>query len=312
MKKSFCIAFVLCCAAIAQTSTPTGAITGTLFDSIGDPVDNNTVQAKNTVSGAVFKATTSAKGKYTLADLPPGTYDITGSAPGLTASEKKGVSIQASQTVSLDIRLGDTTQLNTLGEDRYRITADTKRHAPPSGPTPRTVDGKPDLSGVWWHPAPWIPVNPSFSRRRLRSKSNAAMPMARIARRRIACHPGRCATVRYGSSCRARIFWFIFPMTRAPASIRSIWMAAAIQPIPTRLGTGTRSGVGTAIPWWWIASGSTRESGWTSNHTLTRTNCISWSATIAPISAISKSKLRLTTPACWRNLDPETRRRPGE
>lgn len=162
MKKPLCLAFVLCCAAIAQTSAPGGAITGTLFDSIGDPVDNNTVQAKNTDSGAVFKATTSAKGKYTLADLPPGTYDISASAPGLTAFEKKGVSIRASQTVSLDIRLGDTTQLNTLGEDRYRITADTKRHAPPSGPTPRTVGGKPDLSGVWWQPRTVDPGKPEF------------------------------------------------------------------------------------------------------------------------------------------------------
>jgi hypothetical protein len=147
---------------IAQSATPTGSITGTLFDSIGDPVDNNVVQAKNTESGVVFKATTSAKGKYTLGDLPPGTYDISGSAPGLTAVEKKGIAVQASETVSLDLRLGDTTQLNTLGEDRYRITADTKRHAPPSGPTPRTLDGKPDLSGVWWQPRTVDAGKPEF------------------------------------------------------------------------------------------------------------------------------------------------------
>ena len=43
------------------------------------------MQAKNAESGAVFKATTSATGKYTLADLPPGTYDVSASAPGLRA-----------------------------------------------------------------------------------------------------------------------------------------------------------------------------------------------------------------------------------
>jgi hypothetical protein len=164
MKNSLCLTVVLCWAALAQSTAPTGSgsISGTLFDSIGDPIDNNAVQAKNAGSGAVFKATTSATGKYTLADLPPGTYDISAAVPGLRAFEKKGVAVQASQTASLDIRLGDTTQLNTLGEDRFRIAADTKRHAPPSGPAPRTYDGKPDLSGVWWQPRTVDPGKPEF------------------------------------------------------------------------------------------------------------------------------------------------------
>src|SRR5271163_910018 len=115
MKNSLCLVLLLglaAMAAIAQTAAPTGSITGTVFDSIGDPVDSTPVQAKNTQSSAVFKATTSRSGKYTLADLPPGTYDISASAPGLTAAEKKGVAVQASQIAALDLRLGDTTQLN--------------------------------------------------------------------------------------------------------------------------------------------------------------------------------------------------------
>jgi Carboxypeptidase regulatory-like domain len=160
MRNSLCITLILCSAAIAQSTAPTGSISGTLLDSIGDPIDNNQVQAKN-AAGAVFKATTSAAGKYTIADLPPGTYQISVAVPGLRAFDK-GVTVQASQTASLDIRLGDTTQLNTLGEDRFRIAADTKRHAPPTGPTPRTVDGKPDLSGVWWQPRTIDPGKPEF------------------------------------------------------------------------------------------------------------------------------------------------------
>jgi len=165
MKNSLCLSLILCCAvtaAIAQTAAPAGSISGTLFDSIGDPVDSAPVQAKNAESGTVFKSTTSAKGKYTLADLPPGNYDISATAPGLTAAEKKGVTVQASQIAALDLRLGDTTQLNTLGEDRLRVTADMKRHAPPSGPAPRSFDGKPDLSGVWWNPRTVDPGKPEF------------------------------------------------------------------------------------------------------------------------------------------------------
>src|SRR5580698_8961738 len=161
--RSVILSFVLAAlTALAQGATPTGSISGTLSDSIGDPIDNNVVQAKNAESGAVFKATTSAAGKYTLADLPAGAYDITAAVPGLRAFEKKGVAVEASQVASLDIRLGDTTQLNTLGEDRFRIAADMKRHAPPAGPTPRTYDGKPDLSGVWWQPRTVDPGKPEF------------------------------------------------------------------------------------------------------------------------------------------------------
>jgi len=161
--RSVIFSLALAAGFLATAATaPTGSISGTLYDSIGDPIENNTVQAKNADSGAVFKATTTAAGKYTLAGLPPGAYDVTAAVPGLRAFEKKGVAVQASQAASLDIRLGDTTQLNTLGEDRFRIAADAKRHAPPSGPTPRTYDGKPDLSGVWWQPRTVDPGKPDW------------------------------------------------------------------------------------------------------------------------------------------------------
>jgi hypothetical protein len=139
-----------------------GSISGVLLDSIGDPVDNNAVEAKNAESGAVFKATTSASGLYTLAGLPPGVYDVSANAPALRPFEKKGIRVESAQTAKLDIRLADTTQLNTLGEDRTHQVADLKRHKPPSGPTPRTVDGHPDLSGVWWRPRVVDPGNPEF------------------------------------------------------------------------------------------------------------------------------------------------------
>jgi hypothetical protein len=160
--KSFALALVAATAAFAQNTPATGSIAGTLFDSIGDPIDHNEVRAENADSHAVFKATTSAKGKFTLEGLPPGKYYVMASAPGLQSFGMKGVPVKASLTLKFDIHLADTTQLNTLGEDRLRITADSKRHAPPSGPAPRTPDGKPDLSGVWWNPRTVDPGKPEF------------------------------------------------------------------------------------------------------------------------------------------------------
>jgi hypothetical protein len=149
-------------AATAQTNGATGAIHGTLFDSIGDPIDNTAVLVQNADSKAVFKAITSPQGKYEITGLPPGTYYVAASTPGLKPFAMKGVVVKASLALKLDIHLADTTQLNTLGEDRLRLAADNKRDNPPPGPTPRTFDGKPDLSGVWWQPRTVDPGQPEF------------------------------------------------------------------------------------------------------------------------------------------------------
>jgi len=184
MKNSLWLVLILSVSAMAQGSAPAGSISGTLYDSNGDPIDHNAVQAKNEATGAVFKTTTSTAGKYAIADLPPGAYEVTASAPGLTGFSKKGVAVEASQSANLDIHLGDTTQLNTLGEDRTHLLADMKRDIPPNGPTPRMPDGHPDLSGVWWRARTidpgkpeWLPEALAITKER-RETNNADSPQA--------------------------------------------------------------------------------------------------------------------------------------
>ena len=149
-------------AAVIAFGQQGGSIAGNVHDPIGGIAAGAPVQATNTATGAVQRATSSMQGAYVFADLPAGTYDVAVNIPGLAPFSQKGVAVSTGKTARVDIDLKETTQLGTLGEDPLAIAADQKRHHPPTGPTPRTLDGKPDLSGVWWSPRTVDPGKPEF------------------------------------------------------------------------------------------------------------------------------------------------------
>jgi hypothetical protein len=140
---------LLCSVAFAQT----GAISGRIADEFDISVSGASVQAKD-AAGKEFKAISTASGEYTIDKLPPGAYEITVTALNMKNFVKKDFAVAATEASRLDVTLVASANLGTLGDgDRFTLAVQRRMgSAPPSGPTPRLPDGKPDLSGYWIQP----------------------------------------------------------------------------------------------------------------------------------------------------------------
>jgi hypothetical protein len=138
-----------------------GTITGTVVDLSGDPVPNTEIQATNAETKAVYKATSSAAGVYTLTPLPAGTYELSNKTPQFSRLVQRGVRITAAQALQLNLHLQDF-QLNTLGDGRDFFAFRDTPHSAPTEPAPHMPDGRLDLSGMWYQQRTVDPGKPEI------------------------------------------------------------------------------------------------------------------------------------------------------
>ena len=112
------------------------AITGHVYDPSGAPVPGAVITAKQTATGAVNGTTSNAAGIYQFPFLTPGTYEFSVSKPGFKEYVQSGVTLDVSQSASLDFKLelGAVTQTvnvtanasmlqTTSGENSWTISA---------------------------------------------------------------------------------------------------------------------------------------------------------------------------------------------
>jgi hypothetical protein len=127
------------------------SLTGTVSEPNGAMVAEAPIQLKNKATGAVARTSSKSDGRYTLAGLAAGSYELSIVMPCCAYQQTtQDVKLEPGKTAQLNIRLAETVNGTTLGDDPGRLAmAMRKRAKVPSRPVPRNAGGRPDLSGVW-------------------------------------------------------------------------------------------------------------------------------------------------------------------
>src|SRR3974377_700853 len=95
--------WLVCGAGFAQSDR--GTITGTIADPVGAVVAAARVEAKNTETGPLYDALSTATGNYTLAQLPAGTYELAVTVPGFKKFLRENVVVSVAGTLRIDVTL---------------------------------------------------------------------------------------------------------------------------------------------------------------------------------------------------------------
>src|SRR5689334_5246169 len=137
-------AAVLLAAATLAAQAGRGSITGTVTTDQGDPAQGVTIQAKD-AAGMIVSATASRTGRFTVANLAPGIYEISVPQMGLRTSRyaQPDVVVEAGKTLTLNIKLMPN-NFGIVGDDAAFLQMYNK-YKDLKGPTPRMPDGHPDF-----------------------------------------------------------------------------------------------------------------------------------------------------------------------
>ena len=106
LKYALLIALVLLLATIPLAmQRDTGGIDGLITDEHG-PIIKASVEARNVMSGSVFRTQSDSTGHYKVESLPQGRYSLWIKAPEHDAEWIREVGVEPGQTSRRDIRLG--------------------------------------------------------------------------------------------------------------------------------------------------------------------------------------------------------------
>jgi len=112
------LGFVLSSRLNAQGVT-SASVLGTVTDSAGAVVPNASVQVKNAGTGQVQQVSTDAQGRYTIAELPIGTYEAQASAQGFQTTVRPGITLTVGAQAVVDFSL-------SVGQSQQTVTVEAQ------------------------------------------------------------------------------------------------------------------------------------------------------------------------------------------
>jgi outer membrane receptor protein involved in Fe transport len=112
------LGFVLSSRLNAQGAT-SATVLGTVTDSAGALVPNASVQVKNVATGQVQQVPTDGQGRYTIAELPIGTYEAQASAQGFQTTVRPGITLTVGAQAVVDFSL-------SVGQSQQTVTVEAQ------------------------------------------------------------------------------------------------------------------------------------------------------------------------------------------
>src|SRR6266540_3461030 len=108
--RSLAMSFVISLTLYAQLDR--GTLTGTITDPTGAVVPNVKITFVNQGTGATSTTVTNEAGQYSRPNLPIGTYQLTGEAPGFKKTLRSGITLGVTEVLRVDVQL----ELGSTGE----------------------------------------------------------------------------------------------------------------------------------------------------------------------------------------------------
>jgi len=114
-------------AACALAQLNRGSLTGLVTDSSGAAVPGAKVLARNEGTSGLTETVTNESGQFTLPNLPTGMYSVTIESPSFKKSERRGIELNVSQVVRVDVSLevGSVAETVEVSGELPRVQTDS-------------------------------------------------------------------------------------------------------------------------------------------------------------------------------------------
>ena len=106
LRASIALVVVTAALAPAVARAQDGVLSGTVTDTTGFVLPGVAVEARSTTEGGPERTVfTDSAGRFAIAALPPGTYDVTFTLPGFTTTVRDAVEVTPAATATLDVEM---------------------------------------------------------------------------------------------------------------------------------------------------------------------------------------------------------------